>query len=133
MLTVPLLLAVAGVAGIVFSYRALGSIGRSVARGTLSAKWATFSAAGHFVGFLAGFASWPLSGFLSYPVATPGGTGRFAGLPFAVTFFDEDGLCFGIRFQILMLIGNGLFWFLSPQAVLWLAARPHVKREAVPD
>src|SRR5215813_6840665 len=113
-MTTIVLLGIVGLAGIVAGFFALRSIART-SRGVRPSRWLTVRISSVAVGLILGVASWPLTYWMAYSMATPEGPARIVGLPFFVAFFDSAGRDYVSAWTLWGCVGNVLFWFMVPQ------------------
>ena len=126
----PITLAILGLSSLVCGTLAFRAIRRSATDGadrtvTRSRKFALV------VGAVLGLASWPLTGWMSYPYAdATGSVGRVAGVPFIVAYFDAGGADYVGPLTMPAVVLNAVFWFLVPQIVMYVAFARRLRHRA---
>lgn len=116
---VTLLLAFAGLVGVTVGILASRANKQFLNHGTAPRIWPTLIRIARVSGVIIGLASWPLTFWMGYPIATPNGVGRIVGIPFFVAFFDSAGHDYVGPLTILGIIGNCLFWAHVPEIFLF--------------
>ena len=122
MILVPVL-ALVGLAGLVAGVLALRSIARTSRLAQASPHWRTLRLGGVVLGVVLGVASWPLTFWMGYPVATPEGPGRVVGLPFFAAFFDSAGRDYVGPLTFISCTANSVFWFMVPQLLIAISGK----------
>jgi hypothetical protein len=112
--------AVVGLVGLAVGVFALRSIAKTSRLVELPPHWRRLRLGAVILGIILGLASWPLTFWMGYPVATPEGQARAVGLPFFAAFFDSAGRDYVGPVTFVSCVANSLFWFLVPQ--LFVAA-----------
>ena len=113
--TMPVLLALAGVALLVWEIRSFVFLRRALQAGTLLPLWRRRRGAAFLLGaLLAITVPWQ-----QYPL----GGGTAADIPFFAAWYDAKGRDFTGAVTLPALVGNGAVWFLAPQLVLASLAR----------
>jgi hypothetical protein len=64
----------------------------------------------------------PMTFSMGYPVETADGHGRVVGIPFFVAYIDRLGEEYLSSLSLAGAVGNGVFWFLTPQFALFFWA-----------
>jgi hypothetical protein len=116
-------MAIVGLAGLVAGVFALRTAAR-VSRSTeLPPHWRRGRITAIVIGAILGAASWPLTFWMGYPLATPEGTARIVGIPFFVAFFDSAGRDYVGPITLVGCLANCAFWFMVPQVFVAIKAR----------
>jgi uncharacterized membrane protein YfcA len=129
-MTLIVVLAVIGLVGLVLGVLALRFISRTQRSGEAPPNWRWLRWTTLIFGAVLGIASWPLTFWMGYPIATPEGEGRIVGLPFFVAFFDSAGRDYVGPLTLVGCIANLAFWFMVPQMMAalygahWRRRRP---------
>lgn len=116
-------LACIGIVGVIAGMLASRANDRISKQGTAPPSWARRLLIARILGIVVGVATWPLTYWMGYAVATPNGVGRIVGIPFMVAFFDGRGHDFIGLMTILGIVGNGVFWSLVPDGLLFAYGR----------
>lgn len=128
-----IILTCVGIVGVIAGVSASRANDRFSKQGAAPPAWPTLLRIGRVFGIVVGVSTWPLTYWMGYPIATPDGIGRIVGIPFMVAFFDSRGHDYIGLMTILGVIGNGVFWFLVPDGLLFAYGRFWRKRHQVSD
>lgn len=111
--------AICGLVGIALGIAAWRSNGRSAASGNVARGWLLLRRWAWVLGLVLGGASY----FIWYPYDAGTERYRVMGFPFMAAAFDSAGRDYVGSITPLAIIGNFLFFALTPQLMLWVAAR----------